>query len=392
VKDLEKLFYKDVYLTDWESGIESIDERENRFYVVLEKTAFYPEGGGQPSDRGFIDGIPIIDVKEENHVIYHVLDESPKNKIVSCKLDFARRFDLMQQHTGQHLFSAIFFYKYKGETSSFHLGEDYISVDISIADIPPEMLTDVEMLANEYIMQNLQVLTHNINYEEISKFPLRKLPPVNGEIRIVEIDKLDFSPCCGTHVSKTSEIGVIKIIKTERYKGLTRIYLKCGKRALLDFQNKTNLVQALCKLFSASENEILERIEGEGIQIKTLSKQLIELKEKLNTYEAADIINSSTDKLIYKIFENKSFSDIQSLGKQILQAGDYVLILVSAPDNRLLLAHNGTKKLDCGKLLKEQLPNFKGRGGGSMKQAQGGFEDAADMNAFIEFLLKNSPF
>jgi alanyl-tRNA synthetase len=389
---LEKLFYEDVYIREWESNIEHVEERDNWFYVVLEKTAFYPEGGGQPSDRGNIDGIEILDVLEENNIIYHILASYPKNKVVRCKLDYSRRFDFMQQHTGQHLFSAVFFNKYKGETSSFHLGEDYISVDISIADIPKEMLVDVEILANRYIFNNLNVITHTVNYEEISRFPLRKLPPTNEDIRIVEIDKLDFSPCCGTHVSKTGEIGIIKVLKTEKYKGLTRIYLKCGERAILDYQNKTDLALDLGKLLSVPENEIFERIDGIGVELKTLSRQLLELKEKLNVYDAAAIINSSSNKLIIKVFQDKPFSDIQALGKQILQAGDYMLILASLLDNKLLLAHNGTLELDCGKLFKEQLTNFKGRGGGSSKLAQAGFEDINNMKAFIEFLQQKSPY
>lgn len=385
---MKKLFYEDVYLNEWSADIIESIEKDGKFNVVLSETAFYPEGGGQPSDTGEIDGVRVIEVYEEDERIYHVLETKPVNIKVFCRLDLNRRFDLMQQHTGQHLFSAVFYNKYKGETSSFHLGDDYISVDISINDMDPGMARDVENTANDYIFKNIDVITHVTDINGLKNFPLRKLPPAgeNSEIRIVEIDKIDFSPCCGTHVKRTGEIGLIKIIKTEKYKGSTRVYLKCGMRALYDYQNKTDLALNLGKYLSVPEGEILKRVENEGLEIKALQKQLIELKENLNEFEAVEFVkNNSSDKACI-IFDDKNLGELQSFARYILSKKDYMLIFGSSSDKKVLLASSGNLNIDCGKLLKEHLSKFSGRGGGGPRQAQAAFENLNDMKAFVEFI------
>lgn len=383
---MEKLYYTQPYLTKWEATVEDFIEKYNKYYVVLSETAFYPEGGGQPSDFGTIDGVELLGLTEENGVIYHILPAAPKSTTVSCQLDFTRRFDLMQQHSGQHLLSAVFFNTYNGKTSSFHLGEDYISIDISLSDVSSELIKEVEDKANEYIYKNLDVKTFIIAPEEIDKYPLRKLPPTKEDIRIVEIQDVDFSPCCGTHVSRTGEIGIIKIIKHEKYKGITRIYFKCGNRALQDFQNKNDILLSLSKQFSASENEILSRADVLSHDLDTALKTIKDSNEKLAYYEAMDIIKASTSNKITASFTDKSFGDIQLLSKHILSQGSYVLIFASYSDNKILFAHDGSFEINCGKVFKEHLSSFNGKGGGSDKQAQGGFQTAEDMNKFVEFL------
>jgi alanyl-tRNA synthetase len=294
----------------------------------------------------------------------------------------------MQQHSGQHLLSAVFFNDYNGKTSSFHLGEDYISIDISLSDVSSELINEIEEKANELIYKNLEVKNFIITPEEIANYPLRKLPPTKEDIRIVEIQDVDFSPCCGTHVTRTGEIGITKKLKYEKYKGITRIYFKCGNRALQDFQNKNNIILSLSKQFSASENEILARAGALSQDLDTALKAIKESNEKLAYYESMDIINAAASKKITATFEDKSFGEIQLLSKHILSHGSYLLILASAPDNKILFSHDGSFDVNCGKIFKEQLASFNGKGGGSDKQAQAGFQTAADMNSFVEFLKK----
>jgi alanyl-tRNA synthetase len=385
---MKRLFYENVYLREWETEIIEILEKDNKYLVKLLETAFYPEGGGQPSDKGLIEDIEVIEVMEANDEIYHVLETKPSNNKVHCKLNFQRRFDLMQQHSGQHLFSAVFFNKYKGETSSFHLGDDYVTVDISIGtdEVTADLVKDVENIANDYIFKDLNIITHVVTPKDIDNFPLRKRPPASEVIRIVEIEKTDFSPCCGTHVTKTGSIGAIKVIKTEKYKGLTRIYLKCGRRALEDFQNKTEIILELGKHLSVPENEILMRVKNEGQELKAVSRQLYEAKEKLSEYEALAIIREANSKVIIDNFEDKTFSDLQTLSKQLLLKGDFITILASKIDKKLILAHNGNVDLNFGKILKEQLKAFNGRGGGSPSLAQAAFDTTENMDNFIKFL------
>lgn len=387
---MERIYYNNPYLIKWETDVEEVTEKDGKYYVTLAETTFYPEGGGQPSDKGTIDGIELIDLIEENGTICHILPAQPSGKKVECEIDWIRRFDHMQQHTGQHLLSAVFYNMYKGETSSFHLGEDYVSIDISLGEISAEMANTVESAVNEYIFKDLQIKTYIIKPDEVSKYPLRKLPPAEDSIRIVEIDNIDYSPCCGTHVTRTGEIGIIKILKTEKYKGITRVYFKCGYRALFDFQNKNNIISVLSKHFSAPESELPSRTEALFNELNNANKEIKYLREQLSRYEAMDIIKDSNDKIISKTFDSKSFGDVQLITKYILTEGDYLLIAASIPDKRLIFTHGGGFDVNCGKIFKEHLAKYNGKGGGSDKQAQAGFNTEEDLISFQKFLTELS--
>lgn len=383
---MKKLFYENTYITSWETKIEKVIEKDNKFYVVLEETAFYPEAGGQPGDKGTIAGIGVLDLIEEEGTIYHVLPTLPSDTLVKCQLDEGRRLDLMQQHTGQHLLSAVFFHEYDGKTSSFHLGEDYISIDISISDITSEMVQRVEEKANKIIYENHPINKFVITKEEIVNYPLRKLPPTDEDIRIVEIQDADFTSCCGTHLNTTGEIGIIKIIRHERYKGITRVYFKCGNRALNDYSLKNEALLNLSKLLNAAEYEIVPRAEAVLAELDSTKKELKELKEQLAYFEALELVKSMDKDLVTKTYSDRDFSDIQLIGKHILSMGNYIVILGSELDNRLLYAKEGNFDINCGKVFKESLKDYNGKGGGNEKQAQGGFATKEDMYNFIKFL------
>jgi alanyl-tRNA synthetase len=382
----EKLYYDNPYLKEWESQVLDIVERDGKIIVLLDRTAFYPEGGGQPADRGFIDDAEVSYVLEEGKDIYHVVDKRPEKALVKCRLDFERRFDLMQQHTGQHLLSSVFYDDYKGETSSFHLGEDYVSIDISLAEIVEETIKKVENRVNELIYSNLEVKTYLVDKEELAKLPLRKFPKVDEDIRIVEIDKIDYSPCCGTHVKNIGELGLVKIIKTEKYKGVTRVYFKCGKRALEDFQAKHDIAVYASRTLAVDLESLQEKIKLTVLELQNNQKQIRELRESLHGYEAKDIIDASESNIIVKSFEDRNFEDVQSLGRIILQSGNYAVILSSVQDKKLWFAHNGSFDIHCGKVFKENLQKFNGKGGGGDKQAQAAFIDVQQLINFENFL------
>jgi alanyl-tRNA synthetase len=382
----EKLYYDNPYLKEWKAQVLDIVERDGRLLVLLDKTAFYPEGGGQPADKGFIEEAQVIHVFEEGKDIYHVIDRWPEEAVVNCRLDFKRRFDLMQQHTGQHLLSSVFYDRYKGETSSFHLGVDYVSIDISLSETSEEIVKDVEVSVNELIYRNLQVKTYIVDKEELSKLLLRKYPKVDEDIRIVEIDTIDYSPCCGTHLRTIGELGLIKIIKTEKYKGVTRIYFKCGRRAFEDFQFKQDIVTNASRQLAVDLESLQDKIKTSAEDLKNDQKIIKELKESLYKYEACDIIKSSGSKVIIKSFEERSFDEVQGLGRAILQEGDYLVILSTHSDNKLWIAHNGSFDIHCGKLFKESLQKFNGRGGGGDKQAQASFQANQNLIELEDYL------
>lgn len=383
---IEKLYYNNPYMKEWEAQVLEIVERDGKLLVLLDKTAFYPEGGGQPADKGFIENTEVVHVLEEDKDIYHVVNKRPEKAIVSCKLNFNRRFDLMQQHTGQHLLSSVFYDKYKGETSSFHLGEDYVSVDISLPDITEKIIKEVEEIVNNLIYNNFQVKTYMIDKEQLVNLPLRKFPKVDEDIRIVEIDKIDYSPCCGTHLRSLGELGIVKIIKTEKYKGITRVYFKCGKRAFDDFRLKQDIVANASKMLAVDLESLQDKIKANVEELKNNQKEIKELKESLYVYEARDILKYAQSKVIIKSFQDKNFEDIQNIGRVILQAGEYVTILSSLKDKKLWFAHSGSFDIHCGRIFKEHLHKYDGRGGGGDKQAQAGFLEQQLLIEFEGFL------
>lgn len=384
-----RLYYENPYIYEWDAKIINQIEKNGLYLIELSETAFYPEGGGQPRDFGWIDGIEVIDLVEEDGKIYHVVKEKINKGTVKCIIDFERRFDHMQNHTGQHLLSAVFLEMYNAPTNGFHLGDDYLTIDIGLENINEEIVLNVENKVNELIFKNIPVKSYIVNLEEAKKLPLRKLPPTDVDIRIVEIEGIDYSPCCGTHVRSLGEIGMLKILKTEKYKNMTRIYFKCGKRLLKDFQEKNTIINSLIKNLSVPQSEILIKFDSLQSEIKNLTKQLNSLKELNAEFIAKDLLVESKENKIIKIFEDKSFEELQTIASKLTSLTSDLLILASLKDKKVILAHNGSLDINCGKIFKEELQKFNGRGGGSPKFAQGSFETAQALNDFIDFLIKH---
>lgn len=385
----EKLFYKDPYLTQCEAEVKEIINKDGKIFIVLDKTPFYPEGGGQPSDLGEINGVKVLYVYEEGGIIYHQVEKIVEVKEVLCIIDFERRFDHMQQHSGEHLLSGAILKLYNGNNKGFHLGEDYVTLDIDIDGMTDEMLSTVEDEVNSYIYKNREICTYVVTKEESKKFPMRKQIDVDEDVRVVEAKDMDCCPCCGTHVRRTGEIGIIKIIKGERYKGMTRIYLNCGIRALKDFQNKQNIISSLNKHLSSDENNLVQRVESQSLEIEKLKKELNGLKKMMAENEADNIIKTESSKIILRKYEDKSFDDIPLIAAA-LSSKNYILILSSLKDNKILFINDSDSDTNCGKLFKENIKEFNGKGGGNAKRAQGSFENREDLINFSEFLNKIS--
>lgn len=375
----EKCYYDDAYTYTWESEVIEVIPKEDKYLIVLDKTYFYPEGGGQPSDSGTIDDIKVSYVFEENKKIYHQVEKAPKKKTVLCKLDYEKRFINMQQHTGEHLLAATFYKYYKGVSNAFHMGEDYTSIDISLPEVSPQMVKEIENKVNEIIYKNVEVKTYLKEIEEAKKLPLRKQPKVNEDIRIVEIDGVDFCPCCGTHVKRTGEVGIFKIIKTEKSKGATRIYFQCGKRALEDYSKKHKIVSILNEKFSANENTLLEKIEKYMADVREIENEIKELKREAVVCEAQKLVKNSKETVIYEGYDNKSIDEIINISKQLFQMGKYIFIGLSLKEMKLFITHNTDLILHCGNIIKNELNKYAGKGGGSPIQAQAIFESKEDL-------------
>jgi len=378
-----KHYYSDPWLRNLETKILSQRQDGNRYLVVLEKTIFYPTGGGQPHDMGFINGVRLMDVFEQDGVVVHVLEGPVTGEIASCILDWSRRLDHMQQHSGQHLLSAIFHDEYGFRTESFHLGEAYCSIDIATPSLSKEEQVAVEKKVNSVIFSNLPILTYTISPDERSKVPLRKVPDLEGDLRIVEIRGLDYSPCSGTHVTSTSQIGLLKIIKTEKYKGMTRVYFLCGDRALSDYGRKQDTCQTLGNLLSVPEEELEDRLILELKRKQELEKELLDLKIELTDFKAQKIVSESQSPFYVELSE-ATIDEAQHLARAILAltTGRVVIRL----GERLVLAQNEEDTFHLGQLIKEKAVPLGGRGGGSSTGAQVFFPDAKGLLEFLGHL------
>ena len=384
----KKLFYDDPYICKAECEVIDVIKNKDKFDVVLKSTPFFPEGGGQPSDTGYIDGIRVEYVYEKDNTIYHVMNKKPENKIVKCEVDYDRRFDHIQQHSGEHMLSAAFYKLYKGVNAGFHMNDDandYVAIDIDMKDISSEMVKRTEIEVNSYIYRNEPVTTYFLPKEEAVKLPLRKAIKADGMIRIVQMGKdIDCCACCGTQVRRTGEVGIVKVFKTEKYKGMTRIYFKSGLRALKECMLEHDVLSESAKHFSVEEKDVFEKIKIQDNQVESLKKEVNSLYQKVASGEADKLVKNASHNYIEAQYD-ADFNFLEKLYDN-LKDKDYVLILSSLKDKRVLFANNGKLPIECGKVFKENIKNFEGRGGGNSKRAQGAFKSEESLNKFVCFL------
>lgn len=380
-----KLYYNSTYLTDWQTRVTETIEREDGLYVLLEETAFYPHGGGQPCDLGSIQGIPVLDVISEEELVLHKLERLPNDESVACQLDWNRRFDHMQQHSGQHLLSAVCLEKHNFMTLSFHLGEDYCTIDIEVPELNAGQLSSIEREVNRQIYLNHNILSYFVTGEEASQLKLVKQPKVTENIRIVEIKDVEYNACGGTHVSSTGEIGMIKLLKAEKIKANTRIYFKCGYRALEEFNTSQQILDTLSSKFKTGKDEIIDRIGKWENEQKLLQAEINLLKEKNDDYVVQELLNEQAGKMIAQVFEDKSLKDLQSLANKLTSKCDLPVLLATSAENKVVFAQNGSLEISCGAFFKVHLGSYNGKGGGSDKLAQAGFPTWEDALAFYEF-------
>ncbi|MCT4597172.1 MAG: DHHA1 domain-containing protein [Vallitalea sp.] len=382
-----KLYEENPYLKECKSKIINVIKEEDNILLILDKTIFFPEGGGQPCDIGYIGDSKVLYVYEKNDVIYHKVDIAPTSNEEICQLDWDRRFDHMQQHCGEHILSGVFLSSYNIHNKGFHLGEDYITIDMDSKRITDEMIQDVETKANKAITDNMDITINTVETKELaSKYPLRKMPDITINIRIVHIKEVDCVACCGTHPSKTGDVGLIKILRAQSYKGMTRIFFKCGMRALKDFQKQHEIITYLNKKYSSDINNVQEKIKNEEDKINIMRKELKNIKNQLCDKEVEKLINKEVD-FIYNCYEDRTMEDIQYISNKIVkEKNNCILLLCSLYENKIMIINNRDNNVDCGKIFKEHIANYNGRGGGNAKKAQGVFQNQNDAKMFFELV------
>ncbi|CQR55800.1 alanyl-tRNA editing protein [Paenibacillus riograndensis] len=387
----KKLYYESAYLKDWHTSVSQVVEREDGLYLILEETAFYPHGGGQPCDAGTIGGIPVLDVILEENVVLHKVESLPAGSQVSCQLDWNRRFDHMQQHSGQHLLSAVFRELFQAMTLSFHLGNDYATIDLELRELTPDQLAAAEQEVNRQVVLDRNIVSYFVTPEEMASLPLVKLPKVTENIRIVEIEGVEHNACGGTHVSSTGAIGMIKLLRAEKQKGNIRITFKCGGRALDEANDNQRILSALSAKFNTGKDEILDRIGKWEAEQKQLQAEMAVLREQNDIYMAKELLSGlePETRVVAHIFADKSLKDLQSLATKLTANTELPVLLLTAMENKAVLACSGSAGLSCGAFFKAHLGEFQGKGGGSDKMAQAGFPAWDEVLKFYEFAKVN---
>ncbi|MEK4356457.1 alanyl-tRNA editing protein [Paenibacillus sp. FSL M7-1455] len=385
----KKLYYESAYIREWETRVTRKMEREDGAYVALEETAFYPHGGGQPCDLGWIDAIPVLDVVQEEGEILHKVERFPEKEAVNCRLDWDRRFDHMQHHSGQHLLSAMCLEVCQAETLSFHLGQDYATIDVARADLPQHELMMLELEVNDQIYLNRKVTSYFVSRERAAELPLVKQPKVTEDIRIVEIEGIEYNACGGTHVSATGEIGMIKLLRAEKQKGHTRLYFKCGYRALREFNAGMDILGSLSARFNTGKEDILDRIAKWDQEQKQLQAELNAVKAENDAYLAEKLLANRQGSLIQHVFADKPLKDMQNLAAKLAEQADVILLFSSNSEHKVLLVRGEGDGLACGAFFKQHLADYRGKGGGSDKMAQAGFANAEDAMAFYHFAAQS---
>jgi len=377
-----KLFYVDPYQ---QRGITEVvtlakDDLE-RWYVTLEETLFFPTGGGQPNDVGRIKDIVVFDVEEVEGEIRHYIAE-PSLEVgesVDMEINWHRRFDFMQQHTGQHILTASFVELFGIQTTSFHLGKEIVTIDLDAKKVSDEQLLEVEKRANQIILENRPIETKWVSKDELDAYPLRKQVALEEDIRLVIIPDFDYNGCGGTHPSSTGQIGTLKVLDTEMQKSKVRVHFVCGNRVVDQLHRKQKTLQEVTQLLSASEDGVVKSVKVLLENGKKLEKTLEEAHQQLLNYEVKELLGNQKEEnlSIERVFQHRSIQQLQKLARlTVAEATNSQLIFIAENDGLLqvVLARGTDNQANMKQLIAQILPLINGKGGGSENFAQGGGE------------------
>lgn len=391
-----KVYYENPELDRYTSEITEIRNLDGRPAVILPETIFYPEGGGQGADRGTVNGVPVIDVQEtDTKEILHFVDPNQVDHLrmgpVELRLNAERRRDLATQHTAQHLLSATTLRLTGAPTVSMHLGDEICTIDVDRGDLAGQDFSAIEAAVQDIVEADYPILIHLCPPEDINAFPLRKKPPQGEDvIRVVEIDGYDYSPCCGTHLPSTGRIGLIKILGSERYKGMTRLSFIAGRRVLRSYQRLYTQGDGISRLLKVPLEEIQRGVTTLVEKSASQEKSLITLKDRIAELEADRIFaeeKNSGKSMVVRYFKDRSMDDAVRIGRALQKQSSAVVVVLSAPERRAA-AFCSRDNVDLRPFFKEIFTQHNGKGGGGPSFYQGAFSSLEDLEALAEELYK----
>ncbi len=384
----KRLYYEDAYTTRFKARIVERVRVERGAAVataiVLDKSYFYPTSGGQPFDKGAINDVPVLDVtirEADGAVLHWIATGDIWSDDIVADIDWGRRFDHMQQHTGQHILSQAFMRVANAETLSFHLSDETVTIDLETTAVQPEHIEQAEYLANQVVWQNRPVHIRAASAEEAQQLPLRKIPAGrDGRLRLIEIEDFDISACGGTHVGATGEVGLIKIVKLGRAGANLRVEFCCGRRALQDYRQKNSVVNRLTAVLTTSAGEVVDSVTRLQDEVKETRRQIKRQQNSLLQLEANSLLAQGTKKnattIVSRVYADSEsdVSHLRTLASRLTKDGNVVALLGLAGSKCMLIfSRSAAAPGDMNQLIKPSLQMLgSASGGGTAEMAQGG--------------------
>lgn len=380
---MSRLYYDNAYLCKFTASVLDHTTYGGRPAVVLSQSAFYPTSGGQPHDYGTLNGVAVVEVVTAGDAapVLHITEQPLHADTVQGVIDWQRRFDHMQHHTGQHILTRAFIETANAPTVSFHLSENSVTIDLDHANLTPVEVDTAEDLANRIIVENRPVRAWFPNPDELTALRLRKISDkVTGAVRVVDIGGFDVTACGGTHVAYTGEVGLIKVIRLDSTKGKTRVEFRCGQRALVDYRAKNSLLHNLMGQLTTSWEQIPDVLDKLREENKALNRALRTTQEELMGYQAerlwqtAHMTTPNGLVVVTMISHDYTPRDLQQLANQLVTHPSTVAILgIHGESGHLLVARSADVNIDVVPLLKQGLTQLgTEKGGGRPNLAQGG--------------------
>jgi len=388
----ERLYYSDSHLIEFEARVVDVTDRVSGWTaVVLNRTAFYPTGGGQPSDTGTLNGSRVVECIDDgdNGVLHVVQGAAPvRDAVVRGRVDWARRLDHMQQHTGQHILSQAFVKLFNAPTKSFRVLEASCQIDVELNNPTTEVIERAVELANNVIWEDRVITILNVTPEEAAELPLRKESAREGELRLIEIEGFDLTPCGGTHAFRTGEVGLIAVRSWERAKGLTRIEFVAGMRALADYRKANKSAREMAALFSTGRDDAPQLAAQMVEENKELHRRVRVLEEVAATVEAEKLLTTADAGIVTEVFDGRDVESLKKLAHALIAKSATVALLASRDKDtaRLVFARSSDAPGDMSVLMREACTMLDGRGGGKPEMAQGGGKRLAEVEETLRLI------
>lgn len=380
----ERLYYTDSFLREFDAKAVLCEERDGHFEVLLDRTAFYPTSGGQPNDTGRLGEAAVLDVydREEDHEIVHVTDRPVLPGLVHGVIDWERRFDHIQQHTGQHLLSAAFVNLFHFPTVSFHLGRETCTIDLDAPSVVPRHLAEAERAANGMIFEDRPIKVSFREREELEGLGVRKKVEREGTLRILEIEGFDIQPCGGTHAARTGQVGMILVRKLERVKQYWRVEFVCGARSLEAARGDFETLGMAAREIGCGMAEVPPMVTKMIEERKAAYRERSQLAERLAELEASALL-ATGEKTIIHAFDEGDAAFLRQVAARLAAAPGVRAVVASHATRHCVFARSKESAGDMNQTLRQVLVPAGGKGGGSKEFAQGTVPEAANIDDLL---------